>query len=167
MPLQPSIADRIDPSGRHHHHHSPPSTAGQSHSHGPTPTGPLPRAHSHGPIPTGGKGPVPAGPFFWPRGGLGEFKGLETTNIAGWGLASVVSPGDWRRRRGQPDGLLKLDEAHAAHVIFSAGQEVSADLIVVGTHGRAGVAQLLLGSVAQEVLHIADRDVLAGSMLRH
>jgi nucleotide-binding universal stress UspA family protein len=63
--------------------------------------------------------------------------------------------------------LLKLDEAHVARVIFSAAQEVSADLIVVGTNGRAGIAQLLLGSVAQEVLHIADRDVLPGSMLRH
>ncbi|MBR2817936.1 MAG: universal stress protein [Reyranella sp.] len=39
--------------------------------------------------------------------------------------------------------------------------------MVVGTNGRAGIAQLLLGSVAQEVLHIADRDVLPGSMLRH
>jgi hypothetical protein len=38
--------------------------------------------------------------------------------------------------------LLKLDETHVAHVIFSAGQEVSADPIVVGTHGRAGIAQL-------------------------
>lgn len=63
--------------------------------------------------------------------------------------------------------VLKLNEAHVAHVICSAAQEVSADLIVVGTHGRAGIVQFLLGSVAQEVLHIADRDVLAVSMLRH
>ena len=35
-----------------------------------------------------------------------------------------------------------------------------ADLIVMGTHGRIGVARLVLGSVAEGVVHIAPVPVL-------
>lgn len=57
--------------------------------------------------------------------------------------------------------LLKFNESSVAHVICATAREVSADLIVVGTRGRTGVTKFLLGSVAEEVLHISDRDVLA------
>ena len=57
--------------------------------------------------------------------------------------------------------VLKLDESSVAHIICATAREVSADLIVVGTRGLTGVTKFLLGSVAEEVLHISDRDVLA------
>jgi nucleotide-binding universal stress UspA family protein len=57
--------------------------------------------------------------------------------------------------------VLKSNLSSTAHVICATAREVSADLIVVGTRGRTGVAKFLLGNVAEEVLHIADRDVLA------
>lgn len=57
--------------------------------------------------------------------------------------------------------LLKYNATSAANCICLAAQEVSADLVVIGTHGRTGVTKLLLGSVAEEVLRIADHDVLA------
>ena len=57
--------------------------------------------------------------------------------------------------------VLKSNQSSTAHVICATAREVSADLIVVGTRGRTGIAKFLLGSVAEEVLHIADRDVLA------
>ncbi len=57
--------------------------------------------------------------------------------------------------------VLKHSETSAAHSICSAAREVSADLVVIGTHGRTGIKKLLLGSVAEEVLRIADHDVLA------
>jgi nucleotide-binding universal stress UspA family protein len=57
--------------------------------------------------------------------------------------------------------VLKLNESSVAHIICATAREVSADLIVVGTRGLAGVTKFLLGSVAEEVLHISDRDVLA------
>jgi nucleotide-binding universal stress UspA family protein len=48
-----------------------------------------------------------------------------------------------------------------AAVIEHIAQEASADLIVIATRGRSPVAGLLLGGVAQPLLHIAARPVLA------
>jgi nucleotide-binding universal stress UspA family protein len=56
--------------------------------------------------------------------------------------------------------LVRLNQTSAPHAICAAAEEVSADLIVVGTHGRSGISRFLLGSVAQGVLHVADQDVL-------
>ncbi|MFT4825328.1 MAG: universal stress protein A [Halioglobus sp.] len=50
-----------------------------------------------------------------------------------------------------------------AREIHRAAKEISADLIVVGSHGRHGV-QLLLGSTANAILHGAKCDVLAVRM---
>lgn len=49
---------------------------------------------------------------------------------------------------------------HTESEIHRVAQEKSADLIVVGSHGRHGLA-LLLGSTANGVLHGAPCDVLA------
>lgn len=45
--------------------------------------------------------------------------------------------------------------------ILSSAHHLDADLIAVGTHGPNAVARLLLGSVAESVLHRAGRTVLA------
>lgn len=44
--------------------------------------------------------------------------------------------------------------------INRAAEELGADLIVVGTHGRTGLGHLLMGSVAESVLREADVPVL-------
>lgn len=44
--------------------------------------------------------------------------------------------------------------------ILSYARDVGADLIVVGTHGRHGLARLLIGSVAQHVTRLAECPVL-------
>lgn len=49
-------------------------------------------------------------------------------------------------------------DAAAAIVEFAA--KVNADVILVGTHGRDGVARVLQGSVAEMVVRTADRSVL-------
>ena len=47
----------------------------------------------------------------------------------------------------------KLLEGFVVHEeIIQAAQELKADLIVMGSHGRTGVRKLVLGSVAQKVL---------------
>ena len=48
-----------------------------------------------------------------------------------------------------------------AEEILRAAKDGSADLVVVGTRGRGGLAKFFLGSVAEAVLRGADRDVLA------
>jgi nucleotide-binding universal stress UspA family protein len=47
-----------------------------------------------------------------------------------------------------------------ALVIQRVAAEEGADLIVMGTHGRSGMKRLLLGSVAESLLRVADRPVL-------
>ena len=48
-----------------------------------------------------------------------------------------------------------------AHVeILEAADEIGADLIVLGTHGRSGIDRVLLGSVASRVIRQADQPVL-------
>ena len=42
-----------------------------------------------------------------------------------------------------------------AHALHQVAIDVDADMLVVGTHGRRGVEKLLLGSVAEELLRIA------------
>ncbi|MBN3835689.1 universal stress protein [Burkholderia sp. Ac-20344] len=46
------------------------------------------------------------------------------------------------------------------HRIVALADELEADLIVMGTHGRRGVQRLFLGSVAERVLRLATRPVL-------
>ena len=47
-----------------------------------------------------------------------------------------------------------------AHVIVAFAEEWDADLVIMGSHGRTGLARLLLGSVARNVLHHASCSVL-------
>jgi universal stress protein A len=48
----------------------------------------------------------------------------------------------------------------APYEIVKLAKEESADLIVLGTHGRTGVKHLVMGSVARSVLRMAHRPVL-------
>jgi nucleotide-binding universal stress UspA family protein len=51
-------------------------------------------------------------------------------------------------------------EGRAAQTVADTAVEVGADLIVIGTHGRTGIAHMLLGSVAEQVLRTAPCSVL-------
>ena len=54
-----------------------------------------------------------------------------------------------------------VGEGHAVHEgIARVGENVGADLIVMGSHGRRGLEKLVLGSVAQRVLQTARMPVL-------
>ena len=53
-----------------------------------------------------------------------------------------------------------LVSGRAADEILSSAEDIGADLIIVGSHGRHGL-QLLLGSTANAILHHAKCDVLA------
>lgn len=53
-----------------------------------------------------------------------------------------------------------LKTGDAADEIKQIANEIHADVIVIGTHGRSGI-KLLLGSTANAVLHGVEQDVLA------
>lgn len=54
----------------------------------------------------------------------------------------------------------RLREGDTAMEITRAADDVGADLIVMGTHGRTGLGRMLMGSVAENVLRRANRPVL-------
>jgi nucleotide-binding universal stress UspA family protein/quercetin dioxygenase-like cupin family protein len=54
----------------------------------------------------------------------------------------------------------RLAEGDPAEEILRASEQLSCDLIVMGTHGRTGLGRLLTGSVAEEVLRKAAGPVL-------
>lgn len=57
-------------------------------------------------------------------------------------------------------GQVQLREGPPAGAIVEAARELSADLIVMGTRGRTGLAHVVLGSVAQRTVRLAPCPVL-------
>ncbi len=57
-------------------------------------------------------------------------------------------------------GPARLELGDAREVIDRVAEQVSADLIVMGTHGRRGIRRALLGSVAESVVRSAPCPVL-------
>jgi nucleotide-binding universal stress UspA family protein len=51
-------------------------------------------------------------------------------------------------------------EGRAAQTITEVAEEIGADVVVMGTHGRTGLAHMLLGSVAEKVVRLAPCSVL-------
>ena len=54
----------------------------------------------------------------------------------------------------------RLEEGDPVAEILRASRETKCDLIVMGTHGRTGLAHLLMGSVAEQVVRKAACPVL-------
>lgn len=62
---------------------------------------------------------------------------------------------------GSPDGpTLILEGGKPSKVLQKHLAELAPDLVVLGTHGRAGVSKLFLGSVAESLLDVLPQDVL-------
>ena len=53
-----------------------------------------------------------------------------------------------------------VEESHVVQGILAAADDVAADLVVVGSHGRSGLKRLLAGSVATQVAGLSSRPVL-------
>jgi nucleotide-binding universal stress UspA family protein len=96
----------------------------------------------------------------------------------GWGSEVYVSDLDGLRERAVEEARNRLDArrtaiqagdvplvatvrmGHVAQTIVDYAKEVGADLIVMGTHGRTGVAHFIIGSVAERVVRVAPCPVL-------
>lgn len=68
--------------------------------------------------------------------------------------------GQLRSRDPQVRVRYLLIEGNPSWDIRRIAQELKADLIVMGTHGRTGLARLLMGSVAEQVVRKASCPVL-------
>ena len=85
---------------------------------------------------------------------IGLFETMQ--NDAHDRLGHLLSEADARELR--PDCAMRLGAASAEIVRHAA--EHSIDLIVMGTHGRQGIARVVLGSVAETVVRNARCPVL-------
>ena len=65
-----------------------------------------------------------------------------------------------RKRDKGTIGQAVLRTGDARDSIIQAAEELHADLIVMGTHGRRGVSRALLGSIAETVVRSAPCPVL-------
>ena len=65
-----------------------------------------------------------------------------------------------RARKAGEGAKTALIQGVAAERIVAAARRNRADLIVIGTHGRTGLARLMLGSVASRVVATAACPVL-------
>jgi universal stress protein A len=72
------------------------------------------------------------------------------------------------RQRAQALGVAKVDtrvlEGTAWQEITRVANDTHCDLIIMGTHGRSGLAHLLLGSVTEKVIRHATCPVLTVTM---
>lgn len=54
----------------------------------------------------------------------------------------------------------RVEIGEPVEVILRVAAEVDPAMIVIGTHGRSGIARVLLGSIAERILRMADRPVV-------
>ncbi|PWB84341.1 MAG: universal stress protein [Methylocystaceae bacterium] len=94
-----------------------------------------------------------------PRAQIDEYIADERLN-ASMTLSSFLAAHGLCR----PGWSLRLEEGDAFQAIARVAKELAPDLVVIGTHGRSGVAKMLLGSVAEQTLRSLDVDILAAPL---
>ena len=82
---------------------------------------------------------------------------LDIQGAAQRQMDTTISAEDRQRFRAKPMVVVAMGVAHA---IAKYAEEIRADLIVVGTHGRGAVAHFMIGSVAERVVRTAPCPVL-------
>lgn len=96
--------------------------------------------------------------FGFPDGALIATTDFATKILEGAQLA-LKSLADKRSAKGEAVATL-LRNGEARSTIEATAKEIGAGLIVMGTHGRRGLARALLGSVAEGVVRTASTPVL-------
>jgi nucleotide-binding universal stress UspA family protein len=81
------------------------------------------------------------------------------TRIADASRAALDATAE-KRRSGPVAIDTLLREGVAWEAINAVADEIDADFVVIGTHGRRGLARALLGSVAENVVRTAHRPVV-------
>lgn len=81
------------------------------------------------------------------------------SGIVSWAqaqLAACVA----RRKESSVEIIPILKQADARAAVLATAEDLSADLVVMGTHGRHGLARALIGSVAESVVRTSTVPVL-------
>lgn len=78
------------------------------------------------------------------------------TDAGKQGLANLIVSEKLERHRPRPEVRI----GSPAGEIVAAARDLHADLVCIGTHGRGGIARVLLGSVAEHVLRQSPCPVL-------
>jgi len=91
----------------------------------------------------------------------------STASIASYALEAERDAGEAalrdavdRANGGGVDADSWIEEGSCVDTILSSARQHKADLIVIGSHGRGGIARALLGSVAEGVLRHSSMPVL-------
>jgi nucleotide-binding universal stress UspA family protein len=71
-------------------------------------------------------------------------------------LAACVA----KRKESSVEIIPMLKQADPRDAVVSAAEEISADLVIMGTHGRRGIARALIGSVAETVVRTSPVPVM-------
>jgi nucleotide-binding universal stress UspA family protein len=95
--------------------------------------------------------------YAYPEGSL--LTAEVADNIEGAALEALEGVAA-RARRPAVEVQALLRQGRAWNEINSSAEETRADLIVMGTHGRHGVARALLGSVAEKIVRTAPCPVI-------
>jgi nucleotide-binding universal stress UspA family protein len=100
---------------------------------------------------------LPPGAHLWPGG-------VETSSASGYVVDDVrehlVPLVRAAEEAGAPAVEAVVDTGDVVAAIIAATERLGADLIVMSTHGRAGLARVVLGSVAEGVAHRAQVPVM-------
>jgi nucleotide-binding universal stress UspA family protein len=56
--------------------------------------------------------------------------------------------------------LLQANNRRVSETVVEKSKELNVDLIIIGRHGRRGLATFILGSAAEQIARIADASVL-------
>jgi nucleotide-binding universal stress UspA family protein len=59
-----------------------------------------------------------------------------------------------------PQATVEVRDGNTFREILQAARDLGSDLIVMGTHGRTGIAHLVIGSVAEKVVRASDIPVM-------
>ena len=94
-----------------------------------------------------------------------EHNGGQTCDALAWEFSRREAQGyleqfeeEVSQALGSPVNI-RLEQGHPAERIVDLAHEINADLIVLGSHGEAGVKPWKLGSTVQQVLGLVDRSV--------
>jgi nucleotide-binding universal stress UspA family protein len=95
--------------------------------------------------------------YLTPEGSPGALETSQRTELELRLLALVPENAD---TRGTATNVLIIESANPAHAIVDTATRLGCDIICMGSHGRSALGRVILGSVAEEVLHHFPKAVL-------